>query len=113
MAGSSKCLRINKLEESDITEELYCDEDSEEELYESHTSAEDSQKSDSRDELNWRGNVPTDEICAHQFVGEQSGSNKTAVPNLDKNSRPLDFSCCFSTTISYNFRRNKPLRAPK
>jgi hypothetical protein len=29
MAGSSKCLRIDKLEKSGIIEELYCDVDSE------------------------------------------------------------------------------------
>jgi hypothetical protein len=42
------------------------------------------QESDS-DKLEWREEVPTDEACAPQFVGEQSRLIITAVPHLDEN----------------------------
>jgi hypothetical protein len=42
-----------------------------------------------------RGKVYTDKACEHQFVEEQSGLNKTAVPHLDENSRALDFFMLF------------------
>jgi hypothetical protein len=73
--GKRTCLHIDKLKESGITEELYCDTDSEEDLDGSDISSENSQENDS-DELIWRGKVPTDKSCSHQFVGEQSGLNK-------------------------------------
>jgi hypothetical protein len=63
-------------EESRITEELYCDTDSKEQPDGSHISSEDSQESD-KDELEWRGEVPTDKAYAHQSVGEHTGLNKT------------------------------------
>jgi hypothetical protein len=95
MAGPPKCFCIDKLQESDILQELYCNTDSEEELDGSHTLSEDSQESDSDSELEWREKVPTDKACSHQFMGQQSGLNKMAVPHLDENSCPLDFFLFF------------------
>jgi hypothetical protein len=54
IAGPSKCLHTDKLKERDITEELYCDTDSEEELDGSHISSEDSQENDNT-MMNWNG----------------------------------------------------------
>jgi hypothetical protein len=54
MAGLSKCLHTDKLEESGITEQLYHNTDSEEELDGSHILSEGSHESDN-DEMKWRG----------------------------------------------------------
>jgi hypothetical protein len=72
--------------------------DSEEELDGSHTSPEDSQDGD--DEMEWKGSVPTDKAHAYQFVREQSGLNKEAVPHLDENSQPRDFFLFFELVFS-------------
>jgi hypothetical protein len=71
MAGPSKCLCIDKLEESVILQELYCEADSEGELGGSQSSSEHSQKSDNDDELEWRENFPTGKAFTHQFLGNK------------------------------------------
>jgi hypothetical protein len=81
----------------DDVEEQYGDINSEEELKD--TALQDPPSAEEYDDLEWRHLLPSDRADVHQFVGEQSGLNKTATRNITTNLQPRDFVLLYFQTI--------------
>jgi hypothetical protein len=100
MAGPSKYahLLVDLACVQDDVEEQYADINSEEELKD--TTLQDPSSAEENDEdLEWHHQLPSDKADVHQFVGEQSGLNKTAAPNITENSQSRDFFLLYFHTI--------------
>jgi hypothetical protein len=95
MAGLLKYARllVDLARAQDSVEEQYADIDSEEEP-EDATFQDQSSAEKNNEDLQWRHQLPSDKVDVHQFVGEQSGLDKTAAPIITENSQPLISSCC-------------------
>jgi hypothetical protein len=67
-------------------EEQYADTDSEEDIEDN--TLQDPSSAEEDEDLQWRRRLPSDKADVRQFVGEQSGLDKTAASNITDFSTP-------------------------
>jgi hypothetical protein len=100
VAGPSKCahLLLNLECAQDVVEEQYADINSKEEL-EDTTLPDQSSAQENDEDLEGFHQLPSDKAYVCQFVREQNGLNKTAVPSIHEIPQPHDFFVLYFETI--------------